>query len=209
MPTRTALSTLLIALGLAACTEPTATTAATPGAPAQSRPDTAMGAGDAASAPGQDAPALGDLAGAPDAPRADAPVAAGSGTANAPPTDASTSAEAPPADAAAPAAFDGPRIPARFHGSYAREGACARAGDELRLVVEADRLRFHEATGTVLHAAGEADTIRIRLRLTGEGETREAVHAFRREAGGMRLVDMDGGLVRVRCPRAPAEPPAF
>lgn len=93
--------------------------------------------------------------------------------------------------------FDGPRIPARFHGVYAREGACGRAGDESRLSLTFERAEFHESSGAVRRATGSADALDVVVRLSGEGETREATYRYRLD--GDRLVDRDGGMVRVRC----------
>lgn len=104
-------------------------------------------------------------------------------------------------DAAAPSAFDGAAIPARFHGIYATQGQCDRAGAEGGLVIEAGAVRFHESRGPVIRAHGDGDTLRVTLALSGEGETREADYAFRREADGARLVDTRNGMARVRCAR--------
>lgn len=119
---------------------------------------------------------------------------------------ASSPAEAPAAsppgaagDAPAPSGFDGATIPARFHGVYAAEGRCGAAGDESRLVVGAGTVRFHESSGSVVRARGDGDALRVALTLTGEGETREAEYAFRREDDGRRLVDTANGMTRIRC----------
>lgn len=122
-----------------------------------------------------------------------------------PPPAADGAQPAPPvatsaADAAAPASFDGATIPARFHGVYASRGACDRA-DESRLAITADAIRFHESLGRVLRARGEGDALEARLAMQGEGEAWERDVRFRLEQDGARLVDADGGMVRLRCPR--------
>jgi hypothetical protein len=105
----------------------------------------------------------------------------------------------PAADAPAAAAFDGTTIPARFHGVYAAEGGCANAGDESRLVILGDTVRFHESRGPVRRAHGSGDTLQVSVELSGEGQTRTTGYRFRREDDGRRLVDAEGGMVRMRC----------
>ena len=101
--------------------------------------------------------------------------------------------------APAPSGFDGTTIPPRCHGVYAAEGRCDATGDESRLVVQADTVRFHESSGSVVRARGEGDALTVALTLTGEGQTREAEYAFRREDDGRRLVDTTNGMTRIRC----------
>lgn len=96
-------------------------------------------------------------------------------------------------------AFDGARIPARFHGMYATQGACARPGEASRLLIAADAVQFHESRGRVLRARGEGDALVVTLALAGEGETWERDYRFGLADGRQRLVDADSGLVRLRC----------
>ena len=117
-------------------------------------------------------------------------------------TPAESPAVPPPdagSDAPASTGFDGATIPARFHGVYAAEGRCSAAGDESRLVVDADTVRFHESSGSVVRAYGDGDALTVALKLTGEGQAREAEYAFRREDEGRRLVDTANGMTRTRC----------
>lgn len=138
------------------------------------------------------APPPGDASGPP-AP-ADATAVAG----DAPPPV--SGAPVPPASPdPLPAAFEGATIPARFHGVYSRDGECGDTRTDSRLVIQADTVAFHESRGRVLRAHGDGDSLNLVLSLAGEGQTRDAAYAFRREAGGEQLVDTENRMTRVRC----------
>ncbi len=100
-------------------------------------------------------------------------------------------------------AQSGPRsaveVPARFHGIYAEAAERCVPGDESGLQVESDRLVFHESAGPLVQAAAEGDVLRVVVRLTGEGETRDVRYVFRLEGGGQTLVDATTLFRRTRC----------
>ena len=154
--------------------------------------------------------AIATLAACNDAtPPADAPLAT-------PPV-----ADAPPADAAPPPPGDGDvgvppvdddlddndadddavaTIPASFQGEWNTDAAaCGSGSNESRLVISADTMRFYESSGPVQSASVDGNELTVVVRLTGEGETREATYRFRLSADGRTLTDADSALARQRC----------
>jgi len=141
-----------------------------------------------------------------------------------PPSDATPTtppaADTPPADAAPPPpptgvppvddndnddADDGDddvagTIPARFHGEWNTDAAaCGSGSNDSRLVIAADTIRFYESSGPVQSASVDDNELTVVVRLTGEGETRDATYRFRLSADGRTLTDADSGLARQRC----------
>ena len=132
-------------------------------------------------------------------------------------TPAGTSADAPPPaadpgvraanEAPAPPVDDVPAahattVPARFLGEWAIDAAaCTRPGHESQLSIAADRIAFHESSGTIQSVAGDDSDLTVVARLTGEGETREATYRFRLSADGRTLTDIGSGtgMTRRRC----------
>ena len=130
--------------------------------------------------------------------------------ATAPAIPASAAASAPASAAATPAAPSA-TIPARFHGEWnTRLADCGTARNDSRLRVDAQRVRFHESSGTVREVqARGADEIAVTLELSGEGQSWRTERRWRLANGGATLHDVtDGaGLVRRRCPLGPATRP--
>lgn len=93
-------------------------------------------------------------------------------------------------------------IPARFLGTWdSSAAACAGPPGEMRLVVEPDRLRFHESVARVevIRPAGE-DRVEADLAFQGEGERWRETRAMRLISGGRLAVDAAGPPAeRVRC----------
>jgi len=144
-----------------------------------------------------------------------------------PPSDATPTtppaADTPPADAApppppngdtgVPPVVDGDNddaddsgddvagtIPARFHGEWNTDAAaCGSGSNDSRLVIAADTIRFYESSGPVQSASVDDNELTVVVRLTGEGETRDATYRFRLSADGRTLTDADSGLARQRC----------
>lgn len=130
----------------------------------------------------------------------------------APPPDANESVEqstapkpvAPsPPPAASPSASlvaaEAGTIPARFRGEWNRVAAdCGTGRNDSRLRIEPMRLRFHESSGEVVSVRDEGQTITVRARYTGEGETWEADRSFTLAGDGKTLTS--DGMVRTRCP---------
>lgn len=132
-------------------------------------------------------------------------------------TPAGTSADAPPpaADTGVRAANEAPAppvndvpaadattVPARFVGEWAIDAAaCTSPGHESQLGIAADRIAFHESSGTIQSVAGDDSNLTLVARLTGEGETREATYRFRLSADGRTLTDIGSGtgMTRQRC----------
>ncbi|WP_114954034.1 hypothetical protein [Sphingosinicella terrae] len=132
-------------------------------------------------------------------------VLAGCGT----PAENSTAgaAEAPstaPADSADPAAPDArsTAVPQRFLGIWdVSPAACAGAPGEMRLVVGADQLRFHESVAAVRAVrSAERGAVAMELELEGEGERWRETRRLRLLPHGRLEVEVGGtGAVRVRC----------
>lgn len=129
-------------------------------------------------------------------------------TANASPTTAGTSAPpatgngtpAPPVDDVPVA--DGTTVPARFLGEWAIDAAaCTSPGHESQLSIGADRIAFHESSGTIQSVASDDADLTVVAQLTGEGETREATYRFRLSGDGNTLTDISSGMgmARQRC----------
>lgn len=91
-------------------------------------------------------------------------------------------------------------IPARFHGEWNTDAAaCGSGSNDSRLVIAADTIRFYESSGPVQSASVDDNELTVVVRLTGEGETRDATYRFRLSADGRTLTDADSGLARQRC----------
>ena len=91
-------------------------------------------------------------------------------------------------------------IPARFRGEWNTDtAACGSGSNDSRLVIAADTIRFYESSGPVQSASADDNELTVVVRLTGEGETRDATYRFRLSADGRTLTDADSGLARQRC----------
>jgi hypothetical protein len=97
-------------------------------------------------------------------------------------------------------------LPQRFQGRWAATRKdCARPGQESRLELTGDTVRFHESSGSVLAALvdpREPARVDLVMRLRGEGSTRLAWRRLQLAADGASLADLTeaaGGLARVRC----------
>ena len=66
-------------------------------------------------------------------------------------------------------------------------------------MIAADTIRFYESSGPVQSASVDDNELTVVVRLTGEGETRDATYRFRLSADGRTLTDADSGLARQRC----------
>lgn len=119
-----------------------------------------------------------------------------------PPADASDPTTEPrdARDARAQAAATAPAtVPEAFVGRYAASpAACAGRGDESALGITASTLRFHEGSGEVVSAEVVGDDLLVVLDMAGEGERWQRGYRFRRDGDGA-LLDVDGGIRRVRC----------
>lgn len=107
---------------------------------------------------------------------------------------------APPTVRDAPPAEPQTRVPAAYLGEWQRTGTSCASRDETRLRMEARRVTFHESSGDVLAAAQDGDRLTLTLRMTGEGETRDATYRFGLSNDRRWLTDLDSDLVRERCP---------
>lgn len=108
----------------------------------------------------------------------------------------------PPGDTTPPANDTTTSVPARFQGNWASDAAaCASSGHESHLMVGADRIEFHESSGTVKSVMSSGSDLTIVASVTGEGETRDATYRFRLSDDGNVLTDMSSGtsMVRHRC----------
>lgn len=105
-------------------------------------------------------------------------------------------APAPPEAPATPSAT----VPAAYLGEWQRTGTSCATRDETRLRIEAQRVTFHESSGTVQAADAEDGRLTLTLRMTGEGETRDATYRYGLSNDGRWLTDLENDLVRERCP---------
>ena len=92
-----------------------------------------------------------------------------------------------------------PMTAAELEASGTDATACGSGGNESRLVISADTMRFYESSGPVQSASVDGNELTVVVRLTGEGETREAIYRFRLSADGRTLTDADSALARQRC----------
>ena len=106
----------------------------------------------------------------------------------------------PPSTPDEPPAPADARVPAAYLGEWQRTGTSCATRDETRLRVEPQRVTFHESRGEVLSVEEDGDRLTLALRMTGEGETREATYRFGLSNDGRWLTDLDHDLVRERCP---------
>ena len=120
-----------------------------------------------------------------------------------------------PAPAAPPAAPDAPvrsqTIPAAFHGTFDTSAAsCARPSD-MRLLMSAKEMRFHESAAIVRGVTIESPTsIAVSGDFQGEGQKWSADHRFRLSEDGRTLTMTGEGvnIARVRCVVEPAPGPS-
>lgn len=106
----------------------------------------------------------------------------------------------PPAMQDEPQAPPGAQVPAAYLGQWQRTGTSCATRDETRLRIEAQRVTFHESSGTVQAADAEDGRLTLTLRMTGEGQTRDATYRFGLSNDGRWLTDLENDLVRERCP---------
>ena len=91
-------------------------------------------------------------------------------------------------------------IPQPYRGEWNSDpAACGTGNSDSRLVVGEDSLRFHESSGPVQSARMDGNELVVVVRLTGEGETRDATYRVRLSADGNTLTDAGSGLARQRC----------
>jgi hypothetical protein len=142
-------------------------------------------------------------------------IAAAGCSAERTPADASAAVSPTTADASVPPASetpappvddvpvaDGTTVPARFLGEWAIDAAaCTSPGHESQLSIGADRIAFHESSGTIQSVASDDADLTVVAQLTGEGETREATYRFRLSGDGNTLTDISSGtgMARQRC----------
>jgi hypothetical protein len=119
------------------------------------------------------------------------------------PASATLPSQAPPAAPASTPATRTDIIPPRFRGEWNRVPAdCGSGRNDSRLVLSADRVRFHESSGRVvsvaLHGGNE---VGIAVEMTGEGDRWTAHYRFRLSENGRELTDVGNGSgwVRQRC----------
>lgn len=124
------------------------------------------------------------------APIADAPAPA-------PEAPAPTPEPTPPAPPPPPEV----ELPDRFQGEWNQVLAdCGTGNNESRLRVDRDSVTFYEAGGPVVQATEEGNDLQLTVQLSGEGVTVEKRYAWRLAEDGQSLIDLNGGLVRLRCP---------
>lgn len=122
---------------------------------------------------------------------------------------ATAPAPTPPTDTTPPQGDDAPPaddstafVPARFQGRWATDAAaCASTSHESQLMIGADRIEFHESSGTVKSVMSSGSDITVVASVTGEGETRDATYRFRLSDDGNMLTEMSSGtgMMRHRC----------
>jgi hypothetical protein len=91
-------------------------------------------------------------------------------------------------------------IPERFRGEWnSTLSDCGTGNNESKLVIAADRIEFYESSGPVQSATADDNELSVVVRLTGEGETRDATYAYRISEDGRTLTDAGTGMARQRC----------
>ncbi|HYG25688.1 MAG TPA: hypothetical protein VD906_02165, partial [Caulobacteraceae bacterium] len=121
---------------------------------------------------------------------------------------ADNAAPAPAANTAAPAATPAPAegargvVPVAYQGEWNADlNACGTGMHDSRLEIGPDTISFYESSGRIKSASEwEGGDLTILADVTGEGETRETTHTYRLSADGQTLTDLNGGLVRKKCP---------
>jgi hypothetical protein len=124
--------------------------------------------------------------------------------------------EAAPAPAPAPAPTPAPAqkpavsaisvtAPPAFQGEWNADlSACGGGGDESRLIIGPDTIRFYESQGEISATRLEAeDRLAIEAMMSGEGETWVDSRVFQLSEDGQTLTDVgegSTGLARRRCP---------
>ncbi len=98
-------------------------------------------------------------------------------------------------------------IPEAFQGTWAADAiACREPARESRLILQADRVAFHEGAGPVKSAVVDGNDITVLAELSSEGQTDEVTYAFQLSDDGNTLTDISTGpgMVRQRCANAAA-----
>lgn len=128
------------------------------------------------------------------------PPAPDAGDANLPPANGPDEGDMDDADGDNDSGDATATIPTRFRGEWNTDAAaCGTGGNESRLLIAADTMRFYESSGPVQSASMDGNELTVTVRLTGEGETRDATYRFRLSADGRTLTDADSALARQRC----------
>lgn len=96
-------------------------------------------------------------------------------------------------------------VPAAFLGEWnMRRKDCGGHLNDSRLVIRAQELELHESSGEVVSAAVSGDTLTVKARMSGEGETWDETYRFRIFEDGrvlLQLLSPDNESVkRLRCP---------
>lgn len=105
---------------------------------------------------------------------------------------------------AEPAPGNDNRVPEPFHGTWDESPASCREASEVRLVIGAEQLRFHEGTGQVETVRVVADNdIVLRVAMQGQGQRWQATERYALSADGSELYDrgQEPAFTRVRCSR--------
>lgn len=95
-----------------------------------------------------------------------------------------------------------PDIPAQFRGTFDTDSAaCGSNASDMRLVVDAREMRFHESIGRVARVTPRgSDAIDVDVVSTGEGITEQRQYRLAMGDGGQLNVTVSGSeSSRVRC----------
>lgn len=95
-------------------------------------------------------------------------------------------------------------VPATFLGEWnMRREDCGGHLNDSRLVISAQGLELHESSGEVVSTAVAGDTLTVKARMSGEGETWDETYRFRISEDGrvlLQLLSPDNQSVkRLRC----------
>lgn len=95
-------------------------------------------------------------------------------------------------------------VPAAFLGEWnMRREACGGHLNDSRLVISARGLELHESSGEVVSTAVEGDTLTVKAKMSGEGETWDETYRFRISEDGRVLLQLlfpdNESVKRLRC----------
>lgn len=104
----------------------------------------------------------------------------------------------------APAPGNTADIPTAFHGTWDKDAAsCSSASSDMRLVIDAKSLKFHESFGGVKSINTVSPTqVFVTADFEGEGEKWTNIQNLQLSDGGKKLtttLDGDSSVSRVRC----------
>ena len=111
-------------------------------------------------------------------------------------------APAPAASASDPVQPGRGVVPVAFQGEWNADlSACGSGTHDSRLDIGTDTIRFYESGGRIKSVSvWDSGDVTLLADIAGEGQATEGTYTYRLSADGLSLTDLNGGVVRKKCP---------